>query len=107
MSQPDDKYYTPVMMELKEMAEQSWVDFCKLIGEEAILAAIVCKLRARGHSMQMISNSQQLTKRRVQKICERKCYCDYPYIMRSAKQDIAATVTKSVTTSSETAKSVT
>lgn len=101
MSQPDDKYFTPMYLELREMAEKEWAEFCKLIGDDAFMAAIICKLKARGNSMQGIANRFNLTKKKVRVVVEGKCYCDYPY-MKSSKPDILASVPKNGTTTSQT-----
>lgn len=67
-----DKYYTDLDNQLRQLANVDWPAFVDLIGHEAITAAKVCMLKKQGRSMNQISNRLSITKRKVQVRCE-KC----------------------------------
>lgn len=68
-----DKYYTPLDMELRDLAAFDWTAFVQLIGDEAITKAKVCMLLKRGSSYNQIANRLKITKRKAQWVCTEKC----------------------------------
>lgn len=75
---PNDKHYTDLDRQLQDLAALDWPAFVRLIGEENILAAKVCILKAKGKSYNQIAQRFSKSKGWSQYINDTKCRCDNP-----------------------------
>lgn len=69
-----NKYHTPLDVQLQQLALSDWPAFVNIIGEDAIVAAKVCILKSNGKTQAQISHKLHLTKRMAQYRAE-KCKC--------------------------------
>lgn len=92
---PLDKYYTDLDIKLRELAEEDWATFCQLVGDDAILTAKICYLRAKGMSLTQVENKLGVTRRKVQWNSTNNCPCS-PEQLRvvSSHPPVAANVTQ-------------
>ena len=67
----DDKYFTELDNELRDLAILDWAAFVQLIGDDAITTAKVCKLKLKGKSLNQIASRVRLTKSQVETRCKR------------------------------------
>jgi hypothetical protein len=68
----NDKYFTELDRQLQELAATDWPTFVELVGEDIVIAAKVCILRAKGKSLAQISKKLSLTKSMAETRCK-KC----------------------------------
>lgn len=65
----EDKYHTPLDVQLQNLALLDWPTFCKLIGPDNITNAKICILRRKGKSLNQIAINLSVTKRKVEVNC--------------------------------------
>jgi hypothetical protein len=68
-----DKYYTPLDLQMQNLAAIDWPAFVLLIGEENIRNAKICLLKGKGKSHNQIANKLSITRRTAEYNCN-KCH---------------------------------
>lgn len=65
-----EKTYSPLDIQLQNLALINWDVFVKLIGEKPITKAKICLLKNKGKSLNQIANKLGITKDQVEYRCK-------------------------------------